>query len=311
MSVVSEDLMVIFSAQNLINTPLGRSELDNNTAAHVNFAELLAMREASNLHAQPVPQNLQAANLSPVIWTNPDLHVPSDAEPEADTNLLVTPDQPAHLQPDDPDQMAYTNDVLIGDIAIAFQSRAVVGPASFRPHLQEPVQLATLYQSRIEFEPPKLPHSGDRLDWLKPELLVSLADQSVQHIPTVELHTGSAIQPAMMVWTPTPIATARPSLTQGFSAPSVSIQVPIARAETGKPAATKNAAPANPPPSTSNLSPPFAQLVASQSEYRVVIRKQILTEAESEKINQSIGALVAKLGLPPHPIQFINAGGER
>lgn len=206
-----------------------------------------------------------------------------------------------------PRHARYTADVVIGESAVAFQSRSIVAPGSFNhrsdvavPPLEELRAIAGRSESSLSLDPLTL------ADWSKfaepgigtggKEWMASFSSiragsirSGTSQLAPNRLPLNATVQPA--VW-------------------AAAIAVPSSAAtDNSAPNIAERTSPRPLPPvpihGLQSASLTVAQLIATPSEYRIIVRGQVLSSAERDQLIEDMNLSLAQFGLPFQPVQFV------
>ena len=198
----------------------------------------------------------------------------------------------------------YNAETDIGDSAVSFGARPIVGPTSTQHSREEPLL------ADPEISAPELA-----------DLQAKMASQ-LETLEQSAAPSQRGVGTFSQVGTMAPIASTPAqalSAAQGPIAPrsvAAPIVAPISNQQAGQaqsiqsPQKVTAAATARFVPTSSAQTPAFAQLLASPSEYRLIIRGQKLSESEREHLMREINSALMQLGLPFHPVHMTHQDGE-
>ena len=201
-------------------------------------------------------------------------------------------------------ETSYNADTDIGDSAVSFGARPIVGPTSTQHSREEPL-----------LADPEI--SAPELADLQAKMASQLETLEQSAAPS-QRGVGTFSQVGTMVPIVSTPAQAL-SAAQGPIAPrsvAAPIVAPISNQQAGQaqsiqsPQKVTAAATARFVPTSSAQTPAFAQLLASPSEYRLIIRGQKLSESEREHLMREINSALMQLGLPFHPVHMTHQDGE-
>ena len=207
-------------------------------------------------------------------------------------------------------QARYDATNQVSDTAIAFNERPIVGPSSFS-HTPDEVFAAVEGVDTAQFAAARADIAGsigieDGHVVLKPDQ-PSIAARSTSPAPprtapvpgtataTVQGQMAAALEGA--------------SATQaGSNSASARLNVEAAAKSDGR---LSKATPTLPLNMAAAQSPAFAQLLASPSEYRLIIRSQRLSEDMRELVLRAVRSGLAEYGLPNRPLEIFEQEGQR
>ncbi|MEO1221739.1 MAG: hypothetical protein AAFY42_10385 [Pseudomonadota bacterium] len=207
-------------------------------------------------------------------------------------------------------QARYDATNQVSDTAVAFNERPIVGPASFSHTPDEVfgavkgVDTAQLAAARADFAGSIGTEDGHVV--LKPDQ-PSIATRSVSPAPP-----STAPVPGTATAT---VQGQRTVALEGASVPqagsnSASAQ-PNMEATVKSDGRLSKSTPTLPLNMTAAQSPAFAQLLASPSEYRLIIRSQRLSEDMRELVLRAVRSGLAEYGLPNRPLEIFEQEGQR
>ena len=195
----------------------------------------------------------------------------------------------------------YSLQVAIGDEALAFQARAIVGPVAIAPESDQelgfPMQIAGTSSAQLPSsnEGIRAEDASDRLDMAPRFFLLpsdtrcsaSATTSKASPLPSSASRTRAAVAPlgkwAQMAQLSAPIASRAVRESQAASVPAQAEATSGGQAE----------------PTRATL---FAQLVAAAQEYRVAVRGAKLSIDERERLIADIRAALRSFGLVDLPI---------
>lgn len=247
------------------------------------FAELLSQARAMPLDAVGKKSLITPANI-----TAQELYA-SQALADLDAGLPVV------LGP-----VSYSLKVKIGEDAVSFDARPIVGPASFEAAVDPTVQTAPAAEPSAEALSLIDPAIADRTSTAQPRAWFGVGEDRGQVVigpmaprGIAAMQTRGAVGPAAQA---SGQAYGAPSANHRSAQGTHSIQ-PLG--ESGRPQSEAQGARAH----------VFAQLLASASEYRVAVRGTRLSESEAERLAQAIRSVLKGYGLADLPVVLSAPGG--
>ena len=219
----------------------------------------------------------------------------------ASKDTLASGSPPANLTAQ---QASYSAAAKVSDTALAFNARPIVGPASFS-HTADAAFTPVEGVDATQFEAARAnlgSHLGidDGHLFIKADQPGNLASAISVSAPRAAPVPGTAIAAATAPKTARIDAPA-PAQIRGNSAKA-------SNASTDRTASTARAAPLQ---MAATQSPAFAQLLASPSEYRIVIKGQRLGQDQREQVMRAVRSGLADFGLPTLPLAVFDQGSDQ
>lgn len=217
-------------------------------------------------------------------------------------SLSVTATRAAHHH----SHQRYIAHPEIGDDAVAFGARAIVGPSFvlFETENIASVYSQLAYPEEIDALPPRFAEQGLR----KPSKAFAGRPQPGHAV--AGLNSSAIIQTTIQVTSP--IVSTQMSRGQLAAASSVfSLDRPVVDTgpRIGNAQGTKSSTQTQTATMQAAQSSTVAQLLASPSEYRLTIRGKRLSESESENVVREISLALTQLGLALQPVRVMHQKG--
>ena len=194
--------------------------------------------------------------------------------------------------------VAYDVEVTIGDEAVSFSARPIIGPVATLERPSEPIveeeNLKTIAQSELakiaaeDLLGSDIRQENTRLEVAQPHIHRTERSPIALRL-TISTNAASTVA-TQAVSSPTATQAAPPIRGQAPSAP--------ARTEVVREAQRSGALPPPPPNQTSV----FAHLAAGMNEYRVTLRGTRLDRFETEKLSAAIQAALRSYGFAERPV---------
>lgn len=259
------------------------------------FAAFLAKSDQAQRDQAPQRANKRQAAPS---TTRAPASIPQSAVTREGTNSQNTPTSGLAAQ-----QASYSAAPQVSDTAVAFNARPIVGPASFS-HTADKVFAPIEGVDSEQFAAARA-SLGSHLGIDDGHLFIK-ADQPSNLVSAISV---SAPRAAPVPGTAIAAATAPKNARIDAPAPA-QISGNSAKASTASSGRTASAAPVLPLQMTAAQSPAFAQLLASPSEYRLVIKGQRLSQDQREQVMRAVRSGLAEFGLPALPLAVFDQGSD-